>query len=197
MNARILPVLLALVLLGCPPAGPADFRTLAEKAYPADGTQDGQALDKLWTALFKLPQWHLVMTEQTAALKQPSVEVIGGESYFLVFTDLQMLRSYALWKRDQANAPANDGGAPQLVFAVAATSPDGGLAPPPPSPYFDAAGNPLFVSMTPDAARAFMEGYKGAPVANVRFNEGARKGWFAPVKAVSTIHSMLKANGKL
>ncbi len=190
MNHRILCLFTAVALLGCP-SGPADFRVLAEKAYPEDGTQDRQALNKLWTALFKLPQWHLLMTQKTAGQKQPSVEMIDGEPVWLVFTDLQMLKAYALSK---AAAPVADGGVPQFVFAVAQVASDGG---PNANPYLAPDGTVLWVSMTPDAARAFFAAHQGVPVSSIRFNEGTRKGWFAPLKAVESIHEMLKANAKL
>ena len=201
MKIRTLPILLALVLLGCPPAGPADFRTLAEKAYPEGATPDRQAMDNLWSALFKLPQWHFLMTAKSAALKQPAVELIDGEPWLLVYTDLQMLRMYAAAPKGLAT----DGGAPlttdagvspQFVFAVATQIADGGMQPATPNPYLSSDGSPLFLSMSPTEARAFLTKF-ATPISGVHFNEGARKGWFASVKSIGNIHDYLKANGKI
>lgn len=55
-------------------------------------------------------------------------------------------------------------------------------------------GSALFLSMTPDAARKYIS---ESQVTGVRFNEGAKKGWFAPVANVAGIHAYLKKNGKL
>ena len=208
MKIRTLPLVLALVLLGCPPSGPADFRTLAEKAYPEGATPDRQALDNLWTALFKLPQWHFLMTAKSAQLKQPAVETIDGQPWLLVYTDLQMLRLYAVANKNvipDGGAPNTTGtpaagvtdAGPQFVFAVATQTADGGMLPAIPNPYLAADGSPLFLSMTPDEARAFLATYSAAPISGIRFNEGSRRGWFAPVKAVNDIRDFLKADGKL
>jgi len=203
MKIRTLPILLGLALLACPPAAPPDFRALAEKAYPETATPDRQAMDALWTALFKQPQWHFLMTAESAKQQQPAVETIDGEKWLLVFTDLQMLRLYAVANKNvvldggapnttgtpaAAAAAAPTDGGPQLVFAV---------APPPPNPYLGPDGSPLFLSMTAEQTKAFFAGYAGAPVSGIRFNEGSRKGWFASVKSVGNIREFLKANGKL
>lgn len=210
MKLRLPIVLLSLALLGCPPAGPADFRALAEKAYPEGGTPDRPAMDALWSALFKLPKWHFLMSAQSAQSKQPAAVQINGEAWLLVFTDLDMLNLYAA-----ANKTLVDGGTipdagPQFVFNVSPTAPviqppvadagEAGNAGAPlatVSPHLSSDGKPLFVSMSPAEARAFLAAWAGPPVAGIRFNEGTRKGWFAPLKAISNIQDMLKANGKI
>ena len=201
MKIRTLPILLALMLLGCPPSGPADFRALAEKAYPEGATPDRQAMDNLWSALFKLPQWHFLMTAKSAELKQPAVEMVGGEPWLLVYTDLQMLRMYAMMSKAVAtdggvNGNSDGGAAPQFVFAVATQSADGGMQPATPNPYLGTDGSPLFLSMSPTEARALITKF-ATPISGIRFNEGTRTGWFASVKSVGNIQDYLKANGKL
>ncbi|GEM_PF-2805564 len=196
MKATALPVLVCTLLLGCP-SGPADFRLLAEKAYPDDGSQDRKALDKLWTAMFKLPTWHLAATQASLAEKKPLVEVFAGERCVLVYTDLQMANGYAFSRSvppapDAGELPA-DGGAPQFNFAVAPINPDGGRIPA--SPFFGTDGALQVLSLSPAATQALLATIPD--VTCIRFNEGTRRGWFAPVKAVESIHEMLKANGKL
>jgi hypothetical protein len=197
MKIRTLPLLLALALLGCPPAGPADFRTLAEKAYPEGGKPIANAMDNLWTALFKLPKWHFLMTTTTAAARQPAIETIDGEQWLLVFTDLQMLRLYAIANKNVVG----DGGAPNTMGAPPAG--DAGLqlnlgAPTgTPNPYLASDGTPLVVSMTSEEVKTFLGSYSGAPVSGIRFNEGSRKGWFASIKSVGNIRDYLKGSGKL
>ncbi len=179
------------------PSGPADFRQLAEKAYPEDGSKDRNALEKLWKELFKLPQWHLVATQQTLAEGRPSIETVAGERCVLVYTDLGMLRGYAL-SRSQPEATdagsADDAGPTLINFNVPSMNPDGGSIPA--SPYFGVDGAPVALTLTPDAARA-MFAAPGIPPDCIRFNEGTRRGWFAPVKAIESIHGMLKGSGKI
>ncbi len=186
MNVRILPIFFALALLGCPP-GPPNFAELAERAYPEHAPADLDSIHKLWTPLFKLPQWHFLMNQKTAAEKQPSVESIGGETFLMVFTDLPSLKAYAVAIKatPESESAASDAGPAQIAFAV------------PPNPHLAQDGSPLSVSMTPDEARAFFAGYKGPQVTGIRFNEGARRGWFAPLPAVEKIHAFLKSDGKL
>lgn len=211
MNFRLLPLVLALALLGCPPPPPPDFRVLAEKAYPDGATPDRPALDKLWSSLFKLPNWYFLVSQDTLAKKQPSVEVIGGEPWLLVYTDLNMLKMYA-----GSNKVLLDGGSlpdagplqPAQVVNMNVL-PDGGspfvpsnLVPSDPSlqtvsPNLGKDGEPLYLQMKPSDALKFLKAWSGPEIKGVRFNEGTRKGWFAPVPAIDTIQEMLKANGKI
>lgn len=203
---------LALLLAACPPPPPADFRALASKAYPENGaTPDKSALDKLWAALFKLPNWYVLMSTDSVGKKEPAVVTIDGEQWVLVFTDLNMVRLYA-----SATKVLLDGGSlpdagplqPTQVVNINVL-PDGGspfvpgnLVPADPSlqtvsPYVDKEGQPLFLLMKPADAIKLLEGWQGASLKGVRFNEGTRAGWFAPVPALGNIRGMLKENGKI
>ena len=203
---------LFLVLAGCPDKGPADFRTLAKEAYPDDGKLNPPALDRLWIAAFRLPQWHFTTTKDLVGQKQPSIELIDGKSYVVVSTDLQIAQVYA---RSKGPPPAPPPAAAQpgtqlgdSPFAVGGT----GAAPTPapaaaalaatadagaPNPYVGDDGKALVVSMSPEEAVAYLSTYSGPPLAGVRFNEGAAKGWYGELSAVTDIRAMLVKAGKL
>lgn len=206
--------LLFLVLAGCPEKGPADFRTLAKEAYPDDGKQNPPALDRLWVALFKLPQWHFTTTKDLVGQKQPSIELINGKSYLVVSTDLQIAQVYARSKGPPPAPPpvpaqpgtqlgdspfaaggTGTGGAPAPAPAAAAhaAAADAG----PPNPYAGDDGKALVVSMSPEEACAYFAKYQGPPLAGVRFNEAAAKGWYGELSAVTDIRAMLVKAGKL
>jgi hypothetical protein len=85
---------LALSVLVSMPALAADFVELAQKAN-AEPPATHDAKDALWIALFKLPQWHFLMTPKSVVNKQASVQVIAGEAWVLVFTDSEKLKAYA------------------------------------------------------------------------------------------------------
>lgn len=72
-----------------------DFVDLAGKAFPPDGSMNREYGDQLYSALYKLPEWHFLMTAASFRRKQPSVQVIDGKNWFLVFTDTELLRAYA------------------------------------------------------------------------------------------------------
>lgn len=203
MNQRFVFLVLALVLVGCPPPPPPDFRTLAEKAYPDGATPDKPALDKLWSSLFKLPKWYLLMSQDTLASKEPSVTFVDGEPWVLVFTDVNFLGLYA-----GTHKTLLDGGPIPPAAEVPSINvfEDGGAAnkmvPADPSlqttyRHLGTDGQPLHIAMSPNDTVKFLEQWKGPAIKGVRFNEGTRKGWFAPVSALPNIRDMLKANGKL
>ena len=183
MNLRLFPVLLSLLLLGgsgCQRTVSTDFVVLAQKAYPEGRDPDRQGMDDLWISLFKLPQWHFLMTPASAETHQPAIQTIDNAGCVLAFTDLEKLNRYAIAK---SRAPTfGDGGA--VLGAVTFLGGDG--------------GTPLVLSMTPDAASVFLAAYSNpAATGGVRFNEGAGHGWFAPLKGVGEIHETLKKLGKL
>ncbi len=209
MNTRFVVLVLSLVLVGCPPPPPPDFRALAEKAYADGATQDKPALDKLWSSLFKLKKWYFLMSIDTMGAKQPSVSTVDGEQWVLAFTDEAFLGLYAGTHRtliDGGPLPTGDG--PTEVPNINVLE-DGGSpfvpsnrVPVNPSlqmvhPHLGKDGKPLFVAMSPDDAVKFLNAWSGPPIKGVRFNEGSRKGWFAPASALPNIRDMLKANGKL
>ncbi|MFZ5629377.1 MAG: hypothetical protein ACOY5B_09645 [Spirochaetota bacterium] len=72
-----------------------DFVELAGKAFPADGSINREYGDQLYAELYKLPEWHFLMTPASIRRKQPSVQVIDGKGWLLVFTDTGLLRKYA------------------------------------------------------------------------------------------------------
>lgn len=93
---RLTPILLAVALLQMPSfADDVNFVELAGKAFPPDGSINREYGDQLYAALYKLPQWHFLMTPASIKRKQPSVQVIDGKSWLLVFTDTDLLRKYA------------------------------------------------------------------------------------------------------
>ncbi len=176
MNVRILSVVLALSCLAAActeRTRSSDFVVLAQRAYPEGVAGNHDAMDDLWISLFRLPQWHFLATPER---NQPTVQQIGAESWLLVFTDTDKLKRY----HAASKGPAGDGGGPLLGIGAG----DGGSSAP-------------VVSMTPDAALAFLAAHANAATAGVRFNEGAGSGWFAPLKSVGDIHAMLKHSGKL
>lgn len=197
-----LSLLSLLLLAACQrESGPADFRKLAAEAYPKGREPDRRALDDLWVALNKLPKWHFLATQTSIARKEPSIELVEGDTYLMAFTDLGSLRAYALSKADKPEgAPALDPSKFTLDLngppSAAATAPDAGPMIPK-GPYFDADGRALFISMTPDEACAYLSAYKGPPIAGVRFNEGASRGWFGDVAAVTGIRKGLEELGRL
>lgn len=211
MKFRSLALILSLAVAGCRPQPPPDFRVLAEKAYPDGAAPNRAQMDALWTALFKLKQWHFLMSAETTGARQPAVQMIDGEPWLLAFTDLNMLSLYAA----MSEKILLDGGAipdagPQFDFKI----PDSPTAPvvqpatsaPATAPavaektttkFLGSDGKPRVLSMNTDVARKFLADYKGPPVAGIRFNEGARKGWFAPLDALTGIYGYLSSNGKL
>lgn len=198
MNPRLIPLVLSLVLLGCPPPPPPDFRALATKAYPEGATPDKPALDKLWSSLFKLPKWQVLMSQDTAGAKQPSVSTIDGEQWVLVFTDQNFLGLYAGTYRtllDGGPVPSADAPPPPSGNTPGDAGPS--FAPPETvHPHLAKDGKPLSVAMSPDDVVKLVNDWKGPPIKGVRFNEGTR-GWFAPASALPNIRDMLKSNGKL
>ena len=72
-----------------------DFSDLAAKAFPAEGGVNREYGDKLWSALYKLPQWYFLMTPKSMAKQMPSAQVIDGKGWFLAFTDAEKLQAYA------------------------------------------------------------------------------------------------------
>ena len=175
MNLRTLPVVLTLLLAAAActeKAKSSDFVVLAQRAYPGSGPLNREAMDDLWSSLFRLPQWHFLMTPASAVTNQPAVQLIGTQGWLLAFTDTDKLKRYAT-----TQSTFGDGG---VSFLAAG---DG--------------GSPLILSMTPEAATSFLAGYPNPTVAGVRFNEGAGAGWFAPLKSIGDIRGHLKSEGKL
>jgi len=76
-----------------------DFVTLAKATFNEDGTVNIENGDKLWSALFKLPEWYFLMTMTSFVNKSPSAQMIDGKVWYLVFTDTEKLHAYA--KRNQ------------------------------------------------------------------------------------------------
>lgn len=72
-----------------------DFVDPAGKAFLPDGSMNRTYGDQLYSALYKLPEWDFLMTPGSFRRKQPSVQVIDGKNWFLVFTDKRLLRAYA------------------------------------------------------------------------------------------------------
>lgn len=77
-----------------------DFGDLAAKAFPAEGGVNRDYGDKLWAALYKLPQWYFLMTPKSMAQKMPSAQVIDGKGWFLAFTDAEKLQAYAVQNKN-------------------------------------------------------------------------------------------------
>lgn len=59
----------------------------------------------------------------------------------------------------------------------------------------DAKGNALYVTMTPAQAVEFARVQSNGPVFGVRFNEGQKAGWFAPMRNLTLFPEYLKAKG--
>ena len=72
-----------------------DFVELAGKAYPAGSSINLEYADQLYAELYKLPEWHFLMTPESIRSRHPSVQVIDGKGWLLVFTDADLLRKYA------------------------------------------------------------------------------------------------------
>ncbi len=150
-------------LLVTPLMAEPDFTLLAEKTFLPDGQIDREAGDRLWSALYKLPQWYFLMTPRSAAKQQPSVQSIDSKPWMLVVTDPELLRKYA----------AGNGN-------------------------LDAGGKALYLAMTPDQAVSYLSQFADSnEVFGVRFNEGARRGWFAPVRNLMMFPGYLKKKGLL
>lgn len=73
----------------------ANFMSLVKNLKIKDGVADTDAASKLWRAALDLPFWYVLMTERTAAEKKPGAQRIGEKNWFLAFTDLEKLTSYA------------------------------------------------------------------------------------------------------
>lgn len=72
-----------------------DFIQLAQKAFPGGNMGPREDLDKLWIEMFKLPEWLFLMSPKSAKSLQPSVQMIEGKGWLLVFTDSEKLQAYA------------------------------------------------------------------------------------------------------
>ncbi|AFM12203.1 hypothetical protein [Turneriella parva] len=72
-----------------------DFIVLARDTFNEDGTVNIENGDKLWSALFKLPEWNFLMTMTSFVNKSPSAQMIDGKVWYLVFTDTEKLQAYA------------------------------------------------------------------------------------------------------
>jgi hypothetical protein len=178
MNLRILSALaLALTLTACPDrVVSTDFVLLVDRAYPPGKDPRPQALDDLWKSLFRLPRWYFLMTPESAAKKEPAVVVLDDQGWLMAFTDPEKASRYA-----RAKSHISDAGTWYLSEA-----PDGGT------------GTPLALDLTPAQALAMLQANTDPAVTGgIRFNEGAMRGWFAPLKSVSDIHDYLKTTGKL
>jgi hypothetical protein len=197
MNLRLALPLLCLSLAACPegPKAPADFKKLTLEAFPPDGTKNVPGEMRLWTELYKLPHWYFLTTRDLVQQKQPSLELIDGQSFLVAFTDMNLLSVYARSRTvaPKVVAPAGDASVDDAAKAAAAAVPDGGYA----NPYFDPSGRTLAVMMTPEEAITYLQKYQGPPLAGVRFNEGQSKGWFGESAAVIGIRQLLIKQGRL
>jgi hypothetical protein len=199
MKFRLALPLLCLSLAACPdqgPKAPADFKRLTLEAFPPDGTKNVPGEMRLWTELYKLPNWYFLTTRDLAQQKQPSIELIDGQSYLVAFTDMGLLNAYARSRTlaPKVVAPAGDASVDDAAKAAAAAPvPDGGYV----NPYFEPSGKPLAVIMTVEEAITYLQKYQGPPLAGVRFNEGQSKGWFGEPAAVIGIRQLLIKQGRL
>ncbi|MBL8035752.1 MAG: hypothetical protein JNJ69_18760 [Leptospiraceae bacterium] len=72
-----------------------DFVALARDTFLPDGSVDREKGDRLWAAMFQLPEWLFLMTPRSMEQGQPSAQQIDGKVWYLVFTDGDKLRLYA------------------------------------------------------------------------------------------------------
>jgi hypothetical protein len=174
-------------------SGPPDFPKLVADAFPEGGQRDEAAISKLWAAANKLPRWQFVTTQDLISQKQPSIELIEGQSYLVAFTDVQLARPYAQYRGQALAAPPKPASpSPTELgpspFDVAAPADAG---PARPNPYVGDDGAPLLLSWTPDEACAYLSAYSGPKLSGVRFNEGTH-GFWGDVDAVLTIRKRYK-----
>ncbi|MBK7861888.1 MAG: hypothetical protein IPJ65_25385 [Archangiaceae bacterium] len=203
MKLRALALLLFIAVAACT-SGPADFGTLALDAYPESGKMgDRAALDRLWTALFKLPKWYFVRTQISG--EEPAVELVDGKSSLVAFTEPAALARYGRVRVSpppaQPAAAAPAGALDTSPFAAPGAPPaaaaDVDAGPAKPNPYVGSDGKPLYVEMTPAQACDYLSKYRGPAVELVRFNVGTRRSWGGPPSDVIDIHEMLKKDKKV
>jgi len=72
-----------------------DFSALAAAMFGTEGKVDLEAADRLWTAVFRLPLWYVLMSPQSAMDNQPSAQLIEEKVWLLAFTDKEKLAHYA------------------------------------------------------------------------------------------------------
>lgn len=88
-----------------------DFSALAAAMFGTEGKVDLEAADRLWTAVFRLPLWYVLMSPQSAMDNQPSAQLIEEKVWLLAFTDKEKLAHYAARNKNldaQGNALSLD-----------------------------------------------------------------------------------------
>ncbi len=140
-----------------------DFDQLAFAAHPEiDRHGSIEALDALWKAVFLLDEWHFLGEPKTIH------NAIDGAKPFQ-------------WDRKQ------DGTKWLLLFTdlqrakLWAATQDFGAG----------ADRVNFLSIKQDEARAHFRSLIGKSVAGIRFNEGSKFGWMAPLEDIDTIFGHL------
>ena len=79
---------------------PDEIPALSAAAKAAGGPGPGPEANRLWAAVFRMPQWHFLMSPKRIETFQPSVQLIEQKPWLLVFTNGDLLQRYAVTNRN-------------------------------------------------------------------------------------------------